>query len=203
MDIRKVISPLNAPTFSATTLKVPEGDRPVYYTKTGFLDSEHPLICSSVSFTNGITTAAGSQAVSNNQILRGNYFGTTGTFTASDLDPRRDKIIASGVSGTNTMSFPTPTVHIAYLKQMYGPENILPGLKWKIQFINDTGGSGNLWVLSFPQTQTCYGFGSTGSATYDLKLDGGDGNSKNSGSIEFLITNVKPGSEAITYFAGH
>lgn len=220
-DLRKVISPLNVPTATSTTnvVGVPDGDRPVFMSNIGFLVTDYPPLLHSVGVSTGNTTAALAAQNSNEQILVGTYFGqANATLQPSDIDPRRLFVIGSNTSGSNkTLTLPPPGDNggtkgiIPYLKNTFGPENVVPGLTWTVCFVNDatdTGGGENegiiLQITPAPtnQTVTVYGMLLNGSNYYNT-IKAGDINSptreKYSKKITFIVSSVTTGFEAMTY----
>jgi hypothetical protein len=226
-DIRKVISPLSSPSlvhssitvppFTVNYTKSPEGDRPVFLNRIGHLELDSPPLMSSVKINHLVQSAADSRAYSEYHILSsadGGYFGANGTLTASDLDICRYIIVLNpGVGTAPTFTLPPPGGAggiITYLKNKYGAENIVCGLSWKIIFINDgTQASEDVYIhiLTPPAagtgTNQCFGFDKAGLATYaQVYLPGQTGGAvpPTSGTIHFVLTNVTPGSEQITYY---
>lgn len=221
-DLRKVISPLNVPTVTNTTnvVGVPEGDKPVFLSNMGFLTTDYPLVLHSVGVSTGNTSATLAAQNSNEQVLVGSYFGQANvTLQPSDLDPRRLFIIGSNSSGADkTLTFPDPGDGVGtkgiipYLKNTFGPENIVPGFSWTIDFVNDQlaaadpSGSGMILQINAPvsptQTVTVYGMLPSGANYFNI-IKGGDvaapPRQKYSKKITFIVTNVTTGSEGLTY----
>lgn len=199
-DIRKVLSPLATPSLVGTTnfVKAPESDRPVYYNRAGFLDTDFHPVLSGVKET-AVTSVAEARLASGSQIVSGTYFSAGNvTLDPSVLDLRKLMIRVDSQAAARTWTFPTPADLVTYLKSQFGPENIVAGLTWNIIFNNDNGGGFGI-VLRVttplaPQTVTTYGF--TGAGPFDRTV-----NAKTTTKVYFVLNNVTPGSESVAYYA--
>jgi hypothetical protein len=162
------------------------------------LDTDfHPAL-SGVKET-AVTSAAEARLASGSQIVSGTYFSAGNvTLDPSVIDLRKLMVRVDSQAAARTWTLPTPTDTIAYLKTQFGPENIVAGLCWNIIFNNDNGGGVGI-VLRVatpapPQAVTTYGF--SGAGPFDRTI-----NAKTTTKVYFVLTNVTPGSEAMTYYA--
>lgn len=207
-DIRKVISPLNGPSTTVGNTKTPEGDRPVFYNRSGQLDLDQPFIYSTIKTNNLVANAATSlNSAASFQILGGTFYSSTNTLNACDFDPYHF-LIRCVPGAAIVLTFPDPggaAGIIPYLKSKYGAENITDGMMWRIRFINDVVTAGRNVTLRLVTP----GAGNGSIATVGIQPVGGNwddvmnaqNTSPNSNSSQFviLLTNVTPGSEAITW----
>lgn len=199
-DVRKVISQFNhpSPITGSNFVKSPEGDRTVFYNRLGFLETDYPLVKSTVKEAI-VGNADAAKQNANAHILSGNYFSAGDiTLQPSDFDFRRFIIRVSGQAAVRTWTFPDPATTINYLKTAFGRENIVAGLCWAVHFFNDNGaGVGITLRVTVPggtQAVQTYGFNGAGPFTRDV-------NAKTSTTIYFILTNVADTFEAITYYA--
>lgn len=207
-DVRKVISPLNTTTLSSVTnfCQTPEGDRPVFLNKVGLLETNYPPVQGACKSNQAITTAALSASNTFTHFVGGTFYSTTNAlFPSNDLTPYRRLINASGApGGAFTLTFPTPNAHLIYLKNLLGPENVVPGLKWEVDFMNSTAQDMNL-TIQVPGagfgTVTCIGWQGAGPFTVEIQAVANANRIQTcSGRVMFMIGSTTPGAENIIYW---
>jgi hypothetical protein len=207
-DIRKVVTPLNHPTMAATSnyCKSLEGDRPVYYSAAGLLETEAPPVLGTARVV-VVANAAAAAAASNASFLEGSYLSTTARLQPSDLDLSRKLIRCSSGPANSVMTLPDPGGPlglIPYLKKKYGPDKISPGLYKEYIIMNDnvvfnvtiratTPGAGNGTIIT-------QGMDETGAPNFDVLLPGTTG-FRNSFTLGLYVDNITPGAEAIIWYA--
>lgn len=231
-DVRKVVSSLNTPTLLSTTniVKTPEGDRPVFYDKMGFLNTDYPAVLSGVrpaltgtgtsrtavrniSYTQVMGNTAGNNFLNNGQI----HGAADGPLDPVCFDPRRRFLVVTPNGEPKTSNPPHPggvqgmggisagvnqgEGFIPYLKECFGPDNIVPGLMWTITLIND-GAFAFTFSVTAPGaaegTVTRVGFGSGGT---DIVLPAKDAMGSSSVDLTIVVTGVTPGAESLLWIA--
>lgn len=208
-DVRKVISQVGATSGmvnSTNFLKPPESDRPVFYNALGHIDTDLPLLRSTIRAIT-VADAASARTNANAAILAGVYFATSTTLQPSDVDLNRQLIRAVGGAGNTTLVFPNPggaAGLIPYLKQKYGADKILPGLWWEFKFMNDQTVNNVTLRISDPGvgngTVTTQGWDISVPAISTIALAGTTA-FRNTVTIGVLLGNTTPGSESITWYA--
>ena len=191
-DLRKVSTTLRPGLGSANRFAPPEGDRGVFYAKTGFLVPDLPVL----SWTPpdiAADTLSQIQTKPSNSIIIGAYFRTAQTpLDVSAIDICRSIIgNDTGLAGNITHTLPTAPVILAGLKDATSYRDITPGTGWKWTYINDDNGS--TVTLDF----SAAGFTSFGTSS------GGNTHviaASSQATIKFLVTSTTPGSETITVF---
>ena len=202
-DVNNVISNLNTGSLLSVSnnLKAPEGDRIVFYNRSGFLDTDYPPVMSAVkeaTITNISTLRLNSHAPILTSAAAG-YFAVTGTLDPAAVDPRRLIIkVAGQADAAQILTLPTPGTLVRYLKSYYGPENVPAGLCWELRFLNDNGAGFAITIqaptATAPEIATNYGFGATTPLQRTV-------NAKTTTTFLFLILSTTPGSEAVAYYA--
>jgi len=211
-DVRKVISQFNVQnlvsTSSGTTtnlLKTPEGDRPVFLNKIGFLDLDYPHVFSGISSNLACADLATVRANSNFQILGGAYFNASVILDPSVLDFRHI-LIKAVIGSTATWQLPDPGPIITYLKNTFGAENITAGLMWSLIIMNDSATTDDLTLqintpLNTFSSVIPNGFVVSGSSwVFTVNGKSSSGNIKTTNTLRFLLKNVTPGFEVIEYY---
>jgi hypothetical protein len=208
-DVRKVISQIgfgSGMVNSTNYYKTPESDRPVFYSSTGHIDTDLPLLRSTVR---AITVANASDARTNANaaILAGVYFASNTTMQPSDVDLNRQLIRAVSGAGNSALTFPNPggaAGLIPYLKRKYGADKIVPGLWWEFKIMNDQTVNNVVLTIADPGvgngTVNTQGWDISAAPVYTVTLAGTTAK-RNTVTIGVLLGNTTPGSESITWYA--
>lgn len=208
-DARKVISQIGSTSNmvnSTNYIKTPDSDKAVVYNAFGHLETDLPLVRSTVRAIT-VADASAARTNANAAILAGVYFATSTTLQACDVDMNRQLIRAVGGAGDTTLVFPNPggaAGLIPYLKRKYGADKILPGLYYEFRFMNDQTANDITLRISDPGagngTVTTQGWDISASPIFTVLLAGTTA-LRNTVTIGVLLGNTTPGSEAITWYA--
>ena len=182
MDLKKTINGQLPSLANPNQLMPPEGDKPVFYSKTGalLLGQRETYGAMTLGFVSTATTARASTA----KIISGPYLDASITLDPCVLSP--DVFMLNpNLTANRTWTLPTATAFVTYLKSLLGPENVTCNFCWKIYIVNSSA-----------STLT---FNTGGTNISVIGGDGGNGviNGYSGGELVFVIVTIIPGTETV------
>jgi len=185
MDLRKTISTQLPLLSNPNQFMPPEGDKPVFYSKTGALLLAQRETYGGMDVYSAATLAAARSSTA--RIITGPYISGAITLDPAMLAPDIF-LLNPNPAGNITWTMPTATAVVTYLKQLLGTENVVSNFCWKIHLVN--GGAGIItFNLAFTGISVVGGDGGNGLlAAYGAR------------DMVFVLTSVVPGGEAIIVY---
>jgi len=177
MDLRKTISTQRPALLNPNQFMPPEGDKPVFYSKTGALLLAQRETYGAMTIGNALDLPTLKSL--NSKILFGAYFNANITLDPCSISP---EIFLLHIQPSANLSWQLPDAvnMINYLKTAFGTENIACNFCWKVYIVNQTG------------TWTVLLLSGANSAVI------GGGITPNQGAeLIFVLTNITPGSEQL------